>query len=241
MRAILIPLLFISSLPPSGARAGEPVDLELVLLADASGSIDDGEIMFQRQGYAEAITDPKVLEAIANTGYGRIALIYVEWGEAFSQDVVVDWTLIDGAASAAAFAEALMLPPRRAYGRNAIGAALLTGKQLIEDNEFEGNRRVIDFSADSANNWYPPDIGVARAKVLNAGIVINGLAVLCRDCWSGRPVSYDLEKAFAEQIVGGPGSFVVTADDAPSFAAAVRKKLILEIVGLPTQFAAAGR
>jgi hypothetical protein len=239
MRAILILLLLLVA--PPGARAGEPVDLELVLLADASGSIDDGEIMFQRQGYAEAITDPKVLEAIANTGYGRIALIYVEWGEAFSQDVVVDWTLIDGAASAAAFAEALMLPPRRAYGRNAIGAALLTGKRLIEQNEFEGNRRVIDFSADSANNWYPPDIGVARAEVLDAGIVINGLAVLCRDCWSGRPVSYDLEKAFAEQIVGGPGSFVVTADDAPSFAGAVRKKLILEIVGLPSRFAAAGR
>jgi hypothetical protein len=241
MRPILILLLLLAFQPAGGPRAGEPVDRALVLLAEASGSIDDGEIMFQRQGYAEAITDPRVLEAIAGTGYGRIALIYVEWGAALSQEVVVGWTLIDGAATAAEFAAALMRPPRIAYGRNAIGAALLTGKRLIEENEFEGNRRVIDFSADSANNWYPPDIGEARAEVLAAGIVINGLAVLCRDCWSGRPVSYDLEKAFSEQIVGGPGSFVITADDAPSFAAAVRKKLILEIVGLPARFAAAGR
>jgi len=241
MRSILILLMFFAPWPAPMARAAEPVDLELVLLADASGSIDDGEIMFQRQGYAEAITDPRVLEAIASTGYGRIALIYVEWGAALSQEVVVDWTLIDGPDAAAGFAEALMRPPRIAYGRNAIGAALLTGKRLIEENACEGNRRVIDFSADSANNWYPPDIGEARAEVLDAGIVINGLAVLCRECWSGRPVSYDLEKAFADQIIGGPGSFVVTADDAPSFAAAVRKKLILEIAGLPARFAAAGR
>ncbi len=48
------------------AAAGERVDLELVLLADASRSIDDGEIRFQRQGYAAAITDPDVLAAISH-------------------------------------------------------------------------------------------------------------------------------------------------------------------------------
>ncbi|MEM8742751.1 MAG: DUF1194 domain-containing protein, partial [Pseudomonadota bacterium] len=71
----------------------------------------------------------------------------------------------------------------------------------------------------------------ARAEVLAAGITINGLAVLCRSC-SGRPVSYDLEAAFAERIVGGPGAFVITADSAETFADAVRRKLILEISGM---------
>ena len=50
--------VFMLALAAGGARAGEKVDLELVLLADASGSIDDAEILFQRQGYAAAITDP---------------------------------------------------------------------------------------------------------------------------------------------------------------------------------------
>lgn len=222
------------------AAAQTEVDLELVLLADATGSIDNAEIRFQRQGYAEAITDPAVISAIRNTAYGRIAVTYVEWADAFSQDVVVDWTIIDGSETAAAFATALLEPPRRAYGRNAIGAALLFGKSMIEGNDIEGFRRVIDLSADSANNWSGPHIEDARREVLAANITINGLAVLCRHC-SGRPISYDLEEAFAQRIIGGPGSFVVTADSAATFADAVRRKLILEIAGTNTTTRMAGR
>ncbi len=211
-------------------KAQTPVSLELVLLADATGSIDDAEIRFQREGYARAITDPAVISAIRNTAYGRIALTYVEWGDDTSQDVVVTWTEIDGADSAKNFADALLVPPRRAHGRNAIGAALLFAKSLIQDNQIEGFRRVIDFSADSANNWNGPPIATARQEVLSAGIVINGLAILCRHC-SGRPVSYDLETAFSTDIIGGPGAFVITADSLATFADAVRRKLILEIAG----------
>lgn len=201
----------------------EELDLELVLLADATGSIDDAEIRFQRAGYAEAITDPSVLDAIQSNIYGKIAVTYVEWGDLFSQDVVVDWTIIDGKASAQNFADSLMEAPRRAYGRNAIGAALLKGKELIDNNNIQGLRRVIDLSADSANNWNGPTISEARQQVVSSGIVINGLAVLCRHC-SGRPVTYDLEERFYTDIIGGPAAFVVTADSAETFADAVRKK-----------------
>jgi len=210
--------------------AAKELDLELVLLADASGSIDDAEIRFQRRGYAEAITDPAVLAAIQDNAYGKIAVTYVEWGSYQSQEVVVGWTVIDGPASATRFAEALMAPPRQAFGRNAIGAALLKGKELIETNAYTGLRRVIDLSADSANSWNGPPLETARAEVVASGIVINGLAVLCRHC-SGRPASYVLEDAFAERIIGGPGSFVITADSSATFADAVRRKLILEIAG----------
>lgn len=210
----------------------EELDLELVLLADATGSIDDAEIRFQRAGYAEAITDPSVLSAIASNAYGKIVVTYVEWADMFSQDVVVDWTVIDGKASAEEFAGKLMEKPRQAYGRNAIGAALLKGKELIDQNAYTGLRRVIDLSADSANNWNGPPIREARDTVVSAGIVINGLAVLCRHC-SGRPVSYDLEQRFYDEIIGGPAAFVVTADSAETFADAVRKKLILEIAAKP--------
>lgn len=225
-RALAIPALFLLA----GAAAAEEVDLELALLADATGSIDMDEIMFQRRGYAEAITSPEVLSAIGSGLLGRIAVTYVEWADAGSQQVVAGWTAIGTAEEAEAFAARLMAEPRLAFGRNAIGAALLFGKRTIEENEYEGLRRVIDLSADSANNWSGPGIEEARDEVVAAGITINGLAVLCRIC-SGRPVDYDLERAFAERIVGGPGAFVVTADGAQAFADAVRRKLILEIAG----------
>ena len=210
--------------------AAERVDLELVLLADASGSIDDAEIHFQRQGYAAAITHPEVLAAIAQGYDQRIAVTYVEWGQVDSQEVVVPWTIIDGADSAGAFAEVLLAQPRRAFGRNAIGSALAVGQALIEANDIAGTRKVIDVSADSANNWGGISIPEARQTALAADIVINGLAILCRPC-SGRPNAYDLEAAFAQTIIGGPASFVIRADGDDRFAEAVRKKLILEIAG----------
>jgi hypothetical protein len=219
---------FLVCLAVAPAAAERRVALELVLLADATGSIDAAEIRFQREGYAEALTDPAVIAAIEHAG--PVAITYVEWADHRSQDVVADWTVIETAADAARFAEALLPAPRRAFGRNAIGAALLAGKRLIEENGIASDRQVIDLSADSANNWNGPSIAEARAEVLAAGITINGLAVLCRIC-SGRPVTYDLERAFDERIVGGDGAFVVTADGSESFAQAVRRKLVLELVG----------
>ncbi len=231
LRLLLFLLPFIW--PPSVmAQEEKTVSLELVLLADATGSIDDGEILFQRQGYAKALVTQDVISAITNSIYGQIALTYVEWGDAGSQDVVVDWQIIDGPETARKFAEDLLAAPRRASGFNAIGSALLFGKNLIETNDIWGFRRVIDISADSANNWDGPPIEIARDIVVGANITINGLAVLCRHC-SGRPISYDLEAAFQQSIIGGNGAFVITADNAATFADAVRRKLILEIADNP--------
>lgn len=218
----IIPFLFL----PLPALAQE-VDLELVLLADASGSIDQEEIEFQRQGYATAITHPDVLYAISSTLTGTIAVTYVEW--AANQAVVVDWVVIDGEAAAQDFAARLLVPPRLAAGRNAIGAALLEGKRLIDANQISSLRQVIDFSGDSVGNFSGPRIEEARAEVLAAGITINGLPIL-RD---GRAL--DLVQAYENLIIGGPGAFVVAATSRDTFAAAVRRKLVLEISGtLPT-------
>jgi hypothetical protein len=219
---------------PASAQEREPVDLELVLLADATGSIDDVENRLQRQGYADAMVDEQVLWAIEHGGeLGRIAVAFVEWAGARSQDLVVDWTVVEDAASAAAFADRLMAAPRRAYGTNAIGAAIMEGLALIDGNAFEGWRKVIDLSGDSIWNPRPPTIAMARDTAIGQGVVINGLAILCDDC-SGRPGMgvLNLEEAFTEQLIGGPGAFVVTADGRAAFAAAVRRKLILEIAGL---------
>ena len=206
----------------------QDIELELVLLADASGSISEQEIQFQRQGYADAITDPRVLSAITNSAYGAIAVTYVEW--AANTAVVVEWTRIDGPESAAAFADALVAPPRLAAGRNAIGAALLDAKRLIEQNNFDGWRKVIDFSGDSPNSYSGPSISAARSEVVEAGITINGLPILCRFC--DTPGRYpNLGEIYEERIIGGVGAFVVTATNENDLAEAIRRKLILEISG----------
>jgi hypothetical protein len=212
----------------AGHAVAQDVELELVLLADASGSISAAEIAFQREGYAQAITDPRVLSAISNSAYGAIAVTYVEW--AANTAVVVDWMKIDGPESASVFAATLSGAGRNAFGRNAIGAALLDGKRLIENNAFDGWRKVIDFSGDSPNNFSGPPIEVARKEVIAAGITINALPILCRFC--DTPARYpNLGAIYEELIIGGRGAFVVTAESEEDLAQAIRRKLILEISG----------
>ena len=99
MRQLVVALMAAGGMLVNAAAseaAAQTVDLELVLLADASRSIDNAEIQFQRQGYASAITHPEVLGAIAQGFEQRIAVAYVEWGEASSQEIVVPWTVVDG-------------------------------------------------------------------------------------------------------------------------------------------------
>lgn len=209
------------------AQTQREAGLELVLLADASGSIDAEELAFQRQGYAQAMTDPLVISAIRNSIYGNVAVTYVEW--ATNTDVVVDWMIIDSEETAAAFAGALTGPPRRASGRNAIGGALLKGKELIETNDIFAPRAVIDFSGDSIGNSSGPSISAARDEVLNAGITINALPILRPE--DGRRAGLNLEEEYTNRIIGGPGAFMVTAESRETFGQSVRRKLILEIAG----------
>lgn len=219
-------LLFLAG--PGAAQNQREAGLELVLLADASGSIDAEELAFQRQGYALALTDPEVVAAIENSIYGNVAVTYVEW--ASNTAVVVDWMILDGLETAQVFAEALTGPPRQAYGSNAIGEALLEAKRLIDSNDIYAPRAVIDFSGDSIRNSSGPSIAAARDEVLAAGITINALPILRPE--DGKRAGANLEEEYATRIIGGPGAFMVTAEGRTSFAQTVRRKLVLEISGV---------
>ncbi|WP_420863644.1 DUF1194 domain-containing protein [Algirhabdus cladophorae] len=212
------------------AQTQREAGLELVLLADGSGSIDAEELAFQRQGYALAMTDPRIIQAIENSIYGNIAVTYVEW--AVNTAVVVDWYMIDSLETAEGFANALMGADttRRVYGGNAIGGALLEGLRLIETNDIFAPRAVIDFSGDSANNSNGPSIAGSRRTVLDAGVTINALPILRPE--RGKRAGANLEAEYANRIIGGPGAFMVTAESRATFADAVRRKLILEIAGM---------
>ncbi|MCS6921636.1 MAG: DUF1194 domain-containing protein, partial [Elioraea sp.] len=79
---------------PRRARASEkiPVDVALVLAVDVSRSIDEDEARLQRQGYRNAMVDPRVVNAIRSGTIGAIGLAYVEWASADYQRLVIPWT-----------------------------------------------------------------------------------------------------------------------------------------------------
>src|ERR1700730_18769737 len=87
--------LAFGAFPVLPTRAADQVDLLLVLAADVSRSIDDQKFELERRGYASALSDPTVLQAIAARPNGRIAIAFVEWAGANSQKLVIDWTLVN--------------------------------------------------------------------------------------------------------------------------------------------------
>jgi len=229
--ALILLSAILGLFPGPLAAQNQGVDLELVLAADGSGSIDDDELRLQREGYGRALMHPRVLESIQFGPTGRIAVAYVEWGAPESQHTIVDWMIVSDLESATKFANALIDAPRAAFGYNSISNALIYSGDLIHDNELESFRKIIDVSADAGNFGGVP-IELARDTVVQSGITINGLAIARQG--SGRPFGANrgfgtLENYFANAVIGGAGAFVVVAGEELSFAEAVQRKLILEI------------
>ena len=221
------------ALTTTAAAADLPVDLELVLAVDVSGSVDSEEARQQREGYLAAITDPAVLDAIGANFHRRIAVAYLEWAGSDFQRLVLDWTLIEGPADAEAFARRLAAAPYRRGRWTSISGALDAARPLFDGNGYAGERHVIDVSGDGINNRGRP-VEDARDQAVAAGIVINGLPILNdrpQPFQLPTPMDVDLDSYYADHVVGGPGAFVLPAKDFTDFRLAILNKLIREIAG----------
>jgi hypothetical protein len=218
------------------ARAAEKVDLLLVLAADVSRSVDQPKFQLQRDGYAAAITDQRVLNAIASGANQRIALTFVEWSGAGAQKVVIDWTIIDGPEAARKFSDALVEAPRSFADRTSISGAIDFSMEMLARAPFEAPRRTIDISGDGTHNS-GRGLLAAREDALARGVTINGLVIL-----SERPLPWNpehtnppggLAKYFQDNVIGGPSAFVTVAESFQSFGQALIAKLIAEIAEAP--------
>jgi hypothetical protein len=234
IRSLLAVLaLFVQS---SLALAAEQVDLLLVLASDVSRSVDQQKFHLQREGYAAAMADPRVVKAIRSGALGRIAICFVEWSGVGAQKVVIDWTLIDGEESARRFGDFLIEAPRSFADRTSISGGIDFSVAQLQRSPFEGGRRTIDVTGDGTNNS-GREVTMARDEAVAKGITINGLVIL-----SERPMSWNpehtnppggLEHYYRSNVIGGAGAFVMVAQDFKAFGQALINKLIAEIAMLP--------
>jgi hypothetical protein len=234
VRFALVLTAMLIALP--SAQAAEAVDLLLVLASDVSRSVDHPKFLLQREGYATAISDPQVIDAIKSGPHQRIAMCFVEWSGFGAQRLVIDWSVIDGPAAARKFGDQLLELPRSFADRTSISGGIEFAVAQIERAPFEASRRTIDVSGDGTNNA-GRDVKAARDEAIAKTIAINGLVIL-----SDRPVPWNaehtnppggLEKYYQENVVGGPGAFVLVAENFHSFGRAIVKKLIAEIAFMP--------
>ncbi len=220
--------------PPACAQAGPPVDVLLVLAADVSRSIDEAKFNLQRRGYAAALADPRVLEAIASNPEKRIAVAFVEWAGSASQKLVVDWTPVATQADAKAFAAKVLAAPRSFYDRTAIGSALDFATAQFGRAPFTAARRIVDVSGDGASNA-GDDIKAARDAALRHGVTtINGLVILSADDGPRYLVEHThppggLANYYRQNVIGGAAAFVSTAQGFESFDRSLIAKIVQEL------------
>lgn len=204
------------------AQDGEAVDVALVLAIDASGSVTDEVLRAQRHGHAEALAGEAFVAAVLAGVHGRIAVAVIEWSSGGRQEVTVPWTVIGGIDEARAVAERILRARPPLPGHTSISGAIDAGVALLGRFAGRAARRVIDISANGPSND-GRELAEARRAALEAGVTVNGLPIL--------DVDPNLAAYFAAEVIGGPGAFVLPAEDAGSYRAAVLRKLMTEIAG----------
>lgn len=211
------------------ARAEDSVDVLLVLAVDVSRSVDEEQARLQRDGYTASILDAEVMKAVQGGMLGAIGVAYMEWSGVEDQRLVVPWTRIASPTDAESWVAALNAHSPRPIGWTSVSGALDFSRHLLKEAPWHGMRRVVDVSGDGVNNSGRPS-EEARDEAVAEGVIINGLPIMGDRSRHGL---MPLDEYYRRNVTGGPGAFVVPATGFDSFGRAVRRKLMLEIAGLP--------
>ncbi|WP_162901618.1 DUF1194 domain-containing protein [Breoghania sp. L-A4] len=213
------------------------VALALVLLNDVSKSIDNDEFEMIKNGYRAAFSDPDILAAV-QANAGGIAITYVEFSGKDEIVTVKEWSVITDEPSTRAFGDAVAAAPRSSAGNTALAASLRQATYLLTSGNFGTARKVIDIASDHASDFGRS--ASARDAAVKAGITINALPIvddhplgtingqLTYSANSQRPGG--IANFYRREIIGGDGSFVVEARDYRAFSAALKRKLLRELL-----------
>jgi len=218
-----------------------PVDLELILATDTSGSVDGADFALRRSGTEAAFRDPAVIAAIEAGLIGSIAVTLWDFGDGVG--VAVDWMLITDATSANAFADAVAAAGRLDGGGDGQANMLRQAAIAINANNYEGIRNVVDIVSEGVQsgegcNFDNPDCQATRdardAFLAAGGTAVNAIWMRDRDFFgihAGATVNA-LEYG-ALSVIGGTNAFQVFAETNDDFVNAIDDKIIREVRDTP--------
>ena len=219
---MLVGLTVLCVTAPAAKASNQSCALALTLAIDVSGSVDQSEYGLQMSGLAAALRSDEVANALATVGYGQVYISAMHWSGTGQQAEIAPWTLVRGRESIHRFATLLESQPR-SFDKfsTAIGEALAFAEAQFAKLGVPCRRRVIDVSGDGRSNegWSP---NLIRDGVVGRGVTINALAILAND--------KELLSYFQRYIIGGAGSFVMSADQFVDYPLAIKRKLVREIL-----------
>ncbi len=221
--AVLLSLLGCLIRPPHAfAQSNTVCELELILAVDVSGSINRDEYALQMRGLSDAFRSSDIIHLIGSTSRkGDVYATVVQWSGQPHQSQIVPWSKLDDESSVLRFADAIEASPRVFLNYStAIGDALRFSRAMFAIRPDSCRRRVIDVSGDGPNNE-GSELADIRAKLIYENVTINGLVVL-----GDEP---SLGPYYRQNVVGGSGAFMITANTFEDYPDAIRRKLLREI------------
>ena len=220
--AIQTGLLALSMALSPNADAITPVDIELSLLVDISGSINTSEYDMQLQGYQAAFESDNLQNAIINGTEGKIAVQLIMWSGSSQQQVMIDWSLVDSQESANALAQSIGDLARPFSGWTAIGSAIDFASPLFDQNDYQGYQQIIDISGDGTNNS-GLNVATASDNAIENGVdTINGIVITN---------SQRVVDQYTNDVINGESPFLLVANNFDAFQSAIENKIVAEIEG----------
>ena len=188
-------------------------DLALLLAVDVSGSVDAQEYRIQMDGLAHAVRDGIVADALIEQ---RAQVALVQWTGSSRQQQTIPWTAIRTYQDVLTLADRIEEDARiwRNYS-TAIGEALSVSRAAFAP-VVHCERKVIDVSGDGVSNE-GLEPATQRSDLNDAGIIVNAIAI--------ETDKTDLTAYFFENVITGPGAFVVTAQGFEDYPEQIKRKL----------------
>lgn len=208
------------SLAPAAVQA---CDMALLLAHDVSHSVSREEYALQTQGHAAAFRDPEVQQLIQEIG--GVSVMLAHWSAAHHQEIKIGWRRLRAPADIDAFAAALAEAEQTVEGfGTAIGDLLAFAETVWTADVSDCARRIVDVSGDGVANE-GRSVARARARLLRAGVTINGLAIR-RSAIPLNPGIYDY---YRREVIGGQGAFAMRARGFRDYSRAFKEKLLKEM------------
>lgn len=212
-----------------GAQPQRAVDTALILAVDVSNSVDGRRYRLQIDGIADALEDPDVHAAILGGPRRSIAIAVILWADRpyFS----LPWVRIASAADATALAGRVRRLAREGGEFTCVAQMMrFVADKITPQIPVQAARVVMDVSGDGRENCNPAAAPAAvRDELVAIGVTINGLPIL-----EGNEAEM-LPGWYRENVIGGPGAFLLPARGFEDFGRAFRQKFTMEISGLPAE------
>jgi hypothetical protein len=207
------------------ASAQDEVDTALIVSVDVSNSVDANRYKLQMEGIAKALEDPEVVQIITAGAKGGILFSMITWAD--RPRTAIPWKRISSAEEAAEVAHIVRALPQQGGEFTCVSNMLRTvADKVVTQIPADAGRIIVDVSGDGKENCNPDEAArSARQELLDSGVTINGLPILEGD------TGPSLEDWYRENVVGGPGHFVLSAAGFEDFGRAIRQKFIVEISG----------